>query len=384
MTIGNTLTLKQLSLKEGTRALVRIDVNEPIEDGELTDDFRLVKIMPTLHFLQKKKLRVILIAHHSDSKQTLKPAFKRLSRVLPVTFYSESFVFNEKYQPAQGEFLMLDNLRFHKGEEKNDQNFAFTLSKWGDIYINEAFSASHREHASIVGLPRFLPSFFGFQFEKEVENLKEAFNPQRPSIVILGGAKSETKVPLIRHLIGKIDKFFIGGATAIDFLAADNKIVSKSAYSQQGVILAREILSRFREKIFLPKTIVTETGDIKSISSIEDNDVIKDVGLNFIDEINKSLKGAQFVIWNGPLGHIEQGFSASTRALAEILSRSSARVVLGGGDTLAILKKLGLRDKFWFVSLGGGAMLEFLSTGTLPGIEAIIRSESSFQFSPGT
>lgn len=280
-------------------------------------------------------------------------------------------MFDEKHQPAEGEFLMLENLRFDEGEEKNDPAFAGKLAKWGEIFINEAFSASHRAHASVVGLPGILPAFAGFRFKMEVENLSRAFNPDRPSIVVLGGAKSETKIPVISGLSGKTDKFLIGGATAHDFLSAEGKEVGRSLVSAKGSAMAGKILSQMREKIVLPEDVITADRKNKLVANVDADDVVLDVGQNFLKTAEEILRKAKFIIWNGSLGNTEKGFDAGTKKMAEVILSSGAFAVVGGGDTLSALKQIGLRDKFSFLSLGGGAMLEFLAEGTLPGIEAL-------------
>lgn len=293
----------------GKRVLVRVDWNV-VKDGKVMDMFRIEKSLPTIAFLQKSGAQVILATHLEEGDvEVLKPFVPQGAELLP-------------------------NLRENAGEEANSLEFARELASGADIYVNEAFSVSHREHASIVGVPKLIPSYVGIRFLEEVENLSKAFSPAHPFLILLGGAKIEIKLPLVEKFSTIADEIFIGGAmakTAFDMGLGEN------------------------QKIFFP------TGDL---SALDANDETLDILKNKINE-------AKFIIWNGPLGKYEDGYTKYTYELAEALAESSAEVVVGGGDTLATIKSLNLEDKFSFVSTAGGAMLDFLATGTLPGIEAL-------------
>lgn len=290
----------------GKRVFVRVDWNIPSVD----DDFRVKKSLPTIQYLLDSGARPIIATH------TEKLPIEDLKRFVP--------------EGAE----LLPNLRDNPGEEANDERFAKELAGKADIYVNEAFSVSHRKHASIVSVPKLLPHFVGFEFEDEVKHLSIAFNPPHPFLLIIGGAKFETKIPLVEKFLNIADKIAIFGANA------------KQAYGKYSG----------NPKVVFPK------GDIGA--------------LDFADEENQDLfkeniGGAELIVWNGPIGKYEDGHKEGTQKLAKILAESGKKTIVGGGDTLAAIRELGLYDKFTFVSTGGGAMLDYLAEGTLPGIEAL-------------
>ena len=305
-------TIKDIKNLEGKRVLVRVDCNVRVENGQVVDEFRIKKSLPTLEFLKSRGAKLIIATH-----------------LEPVTTSMDPF---KKYLPEVSE--LLENLRLNPGEEANDEEFAKFLADKADIYVNEAFSASHRKHASIVGVPKFLPSYAGLQFEKEVTELSKSFNPPKPFFLVLGGAKFETKLPLVERLLPLADFVFIGGgmgkAALLTPLAKNSKIFF--CVGDPAAIDANpETLALIKEKI----------------------------------EISK------FILWNGPLGNYEEGYTEGTLTLAKILAESGKEVVVGGGDTLTAIEKLKIVDKFSFVSTGGGATLDFLGSGTLPGIKML-------------
>lgn len=301
------------------KVLVRVDWNVPLlrqgyaGQAKVTDDFRIKKSLPTLEYLKNAGAKVIIATHLEPEDASVGPL-----RV---------------YVPEGME--LLENLRENPGEESNSEEFAGKLASKADIYVNEAFSASHREHASIVGVPKYLPHYAGLGFIEEKEALSRAFNPPHPFLLILGGAKFETKLPLVEKFLNIADEIFIAGAIAKP--ASD--ILIKS-----------------------PK-IIFPLGDIVALDADQAN----------LDLIQSRIEASQFIVWNGPLGKYEEGFKEGTIKLAQILAQSGKEIIVGGGDTLAMIKKLNIYDKFSFVSTGGGAMLTFLATGTLPGIEALSR-----------
>jgi phosphoglycerate kinase len=296
----------------GVRILVRVDWNVPVEDGEVRDDFRIQKSLATLEYLKNAGAKLTICTHLEPEDLTVEPL--------------------KKYLPEGVEIL--ENLRHNPGEKSNSPEFAKELARHGDIFINEAFSVSHREHASIVGVPKLLPSFAGLEFMNEVENLSKAFNPPHPFLLILGGAKFETKIPLVKKFLDIADIIHIAGANA--------KPAVEMGITQNP-------------KVTLP------IGDISAPDADEEN-------LKFI---KTKIDEAKFIVWNGPLGKYESGYKEGTMKLAQMLGESGKEVIVGGADTLAAIKELGYLEKFSFVSSGGGAMLDFLANGTLPGIEAL-------------
>lgn len=308
----NFQTLDNLNDISGKRVLVRVDWNVPMANGVVQDDFRIQKSLPTLNLLQNRGAKVILMTHLDDEAASVEPL--------------QAFV------PEGME--LLENLRRNSGEKTNDEQFAQELASKADIYVNEAFSVSHREHASIVGVPKFLPSYAGLEFAQEVERLSEVFHPDHPFLFILGGAKFETKLPLVTKFLDIADEIVIAGANA------------KQAHDQG--------FEKY-QKISFPH------GDIAALDADDET----------IMMCKAKIQNANFVVWNGPLGKYEDGYTQGTQNLARVLAESGKRVIVGGADTLAAIKALNLFEKFYFVSTGGGAMLDFLANGTLPGIEAL-------------
>jgi phosphoglycerate kinase len=318
-------SIKQIKNLKDKTVLLRVDFNVPIKparaggNGKVLDDFRIRAALPTINFLLKKDAKIILLTHlGKDGKTSLEPVIKRFFAVSKINKSKVTF---------------FENLRKFPGEIENDQNFAKELSKMGDIYVNEAFSVSHREHASIVSLPKYLPHFAGFQLEKEVKNLSAAFKPRHPFLLILGGIKFETKLGVLNKFLPIADKIFVGGALVVK---AEQMPVAKNS------------------KIIFP------VGD----------PVALDANAETLEILKKEIKNTKFILWNGPLGNYENGFTKGTIELAKMVGNSKAFSIIGGGDTIAAIEKVGLK-KFSFVSTGGGAMLDFLANGTLPGIKAL-------------
>lgn len=318
----------------GRKVLVRVDWNVPIEKGEVFNDFRIQKSLPTLEYLKGAGAKVIVATHLEPKHTSMEPL--------------------KVYLPKGAE--LLDNLRDNPGEEGNSAEFAKELASSADIYVNEAFSVSHREHASIVSVPKFLPSFTGLQFAIEIKELSKAFFPKKPFLFILGGAKFDTKLPLLQKFINIADHIFIGGALANNFFKEQGMDIGSSLVSD-GDFKLKELMET--GKIILPEDTIVKYGQIL------------DVGPISIEKLKPLISTAKLVLWNGPLGSYEKGYKVSTLALAKMISEFSRESIVGGGDTIAAIKELNLFDKFTFVSTGGGAMLDFLAAGTLPGIEAL-------------
>jgi len=313
--------IEEANIKENTKVLVRTDWNLPVDEtGMILDASRIEVSLKTIGYIKKKGGVPIIASHFGREGDSLEPVINFAKKCYPIL--SEGVEF-------------LENLRKNPGEETNDEKFAEELAGKADIYVNEAFSTSHRKHASIVGVSKLLPAFAGFRFLEEYRKLGEAFNPEHPFLLILGGVKFETKLPLVEKFLGIADDIFIGGAIA----AKASQELSENA------------------KIIFP------IGDISAL----------DANTETLEVLNEKIKEAKFVLWNGPLGDYEKGFLAGTVALARMLAESEARVILGGGDTLVLLKA-DIKDQIsshGFISTGGGAMLDFLANGTLPGIEAL-------------
>ena len=311
--------VKQIKDLKNKTVVLRVDFNVPIKNGEVEDDFRIRKALPTIKFLLKKGAKIILMTHlGEDGSASLEPVIRRFWEI-------------SGFKKDQIKFF--ENVRKFTGEEKNDPIFAKKLASLGDIYVNDAFSVSHRTHASVVGISKYLPSYAGLQLEEEVKNLSRAFKPKHPFLLILGGVKFETKLGVLDKFLQIADKIFIGGALVVKALKMP---------------VARN-----------PK-IIFPVGDPTAL----------DANAETLEILKKEVKKAKLILWNGPLGNYENGFTKGTIELAKIISQSKAFSIIGGGDTVAVAKKVGLK-KFSFVSTAGGAILEFLSNGTLPGIKAL-------------
>ncbi|MEK7552379.1 MAG: phosphoglycerate kinase [Patescibacteria group bacterium] len=372
------------SLKDGTnltgkRILLRVDLNVPVQNGKIRDDFRIKQTLPTINFLIKNKAKIILLSHFEEKSGkpgSLKPIFEFLKKYIPRIAFASDFSELETSisKTKEGDTVLFENLRFNPGEKTNDPEFAKKLSSFGDIFVNEAFSVSHRNHASIVGISKYLPSFAGFLFQNEVENLSEAFNPAHPSLFILGGSKFETKIPLIKKVLKHFDKVFVGGALAHNFFKEKGLEIGKSLVSEGNFDL-KEILES--KRIILPIDVVVKNKkgqkEIKKSENVLADEIIEDAGPETILNLKKVIKNSKIVVWNGPIGNYEEGYIEGTSELAKIIAESKVEAVVGGGDTLAAISTLNLQDKFKFISTGGGAMLEFLLKETLPGIEVLMR-----------
>lgn len=359
----------------GRRILLRLDLNMPIAGGKVASDFRLRMSLPTLRFLITAGAKVVVISHLGDKEATLAPVLDCFKKYFERASFSSLPIGSAELVEAtkklnNGEVLLLENLRQNEGEEKNDLEFAKKLSLLGDIYVNDAFSACHREHASIVGVPKLLPSYAGFLLEKEVVELSKALNPEKPLLFILGGAKFGTKIPLLEKFLPLSDNLFIGGALANSVLKARGFEVGKSLTDSE-VDLTSFAQSK---KIITPIDVVTKEGDEKITKPIEDmtkEESIFDAGPQTVETLGKKMKESKTILWNGPLGKYENGFSQGTESLAKKIAECEAHSIVGGGDTIAVIEKLNLFEKFGFISTGGGAMLDFLAKGTLPGVEVL-------------
>lgn len=367
--------LRELKKLKGTSVIVRGSLNVPIVAGRVKNNFRLERMLPTLEYLKKKKAKTILIGHHSTEDQSLKAVAGELNKHLTVHFakdLKQLALITEAME--DGELVMLENLRFWAGEKKNSKKLARDLAKFAGYYVNDAFDASHREHASIVALPSLLPGVMGLNFEAEVKQLSRVFKPKKPFVVILGGAKFATKVPLVKKILPKADQIFISGALSNTFFREMGFETGRSLVDKDAIDLAPFMKS---SKVILPTDVVVRnsSGRAKRLpQDVRKSENILDIGAESLQDIIAAVKTSKMVLWNGPLGHFESGFAKTTEKLAEVIAKTKTISLVGGGDTIAAISKLKVGKKFSFVSTGGGAMLDFLADGSLVGIDALKRS----------
>lgn len=359
----------------GKKVLVRVDFNVPIQDGKVIDVFRITQTIPTLNVLKEKGAKIILISHYEGKDgDTLLPVFNYLKDTFDLEFVKDPFSPDGRIKMdtvlSSGKVVLVENVRAWKGEKENTEDFAKMLASLGEIYVLDAFGASHRKHASIVGVPKILPSFAGLLFEQEVKVLSKAFNPIRPFLFILGGAKFDTKMPLIEKFFKKADMVFVGGALANNFFKDKGFNIGQSLVSE-GDFNFKQFSA---DRLFLPIDVVAKSS-LKSRNTkpeeVLSDEIIMDSGPETLGLLQKLIWKAEFIVWNGPLGNYELGFTKATEDLARAIAQSKRESIVGGGDTLAAINKLDLFKKISFVSTGGGAMLDFLVNETLPGIEAL-------------
>lgn len=369
-------SIKELKNIKGKKILVRVDFNVPMKNGKVEDDFRIQKALPTIQYLQKKGALVILITHLGKRGGSLAPVVKALNKYVKAKFVPE--IVGEKVNQAvvdmkNGEVILLENLRNDPGEQSANKFFAMNLAKLGDIYVNEAFSVSHRADTSIVVVPKILPSYAGLQIQDEIKNLSKAIqNPAHPFLFILGGAKFSTKMPLIKKYLKLADYIFIGGALLNDFLKAKGYEVGKSLVGEENFGIEKIIKNK---KFIIPGYVVVQntTGKLveKKVNDVLKSDIILDVGSQSLKVLEPIIKKSKLILWNGPLGKYEVGAGGATKEALKMVAGSKATSIVGGGDTVEIISELKIEKKFSFVSTGGGATLDFLANGTLPGIKAL-------------
>lgn len=371
-------TIKNHPHLKGKRVLLRVDFNVSVdwESDTILSDFKIKRTIPTISFLRNEGAKVIMVSHIGrDSKLSLSPVYKYLKERMAINFWESLTDAYEKSQGMnEGEVVLLENILKWDGERENNREFAENLSKIADIYVNDAFAKSHRECASIVRVPKILPSFAGILFENEYLNLKDALEPTSPSFFILGGAKFETKRPLINEMSKIYDRVFIGGAIANDVLRARGVNVGRSLVSSDD----KKTDFGNSEKIILPIDAVVEdvngSKKIKDINKLKDNEKIMDIGPATYEKIGEKINKASFILWNGPLGYFEEGYDKYTKKAGSEIKESQSFSMVGGSDTIASLKDIEIESIFNFVSTAGGAMIEFLLNETLPGIEALKKS----------
>jgi phosphoglycerate kinase len=382
--------LEDLPLKKGQRALVRVDLNVPLRDGVVEDDLRISTALPTINWLRDRGAVVVVAGHlgrpkgEVDPKYSMAPVAARLRELLDCDVELAPAVVGPRVEPlvassSPGDVVLLENLRFEPGETENDPAFAINLSELGDVYVNEAFGASHREHASIVGPPPILPHAGGRLLHREVEVLSKllADDVGRPFVAVLGGAKVSDKLGVIEALLDKCDKVLIGGAMAFTFLLAMRTPVGDSLVQPEMVDECARLLETGRVEIptdFVIAHDVSADAETRTVNRVSIPDGWKglDVGPETAGTYADIVTEARTVLWNGPMGMFELApFAAGTRTVAEAVAASKAFTVVGGGDSAAAIREFGLADDVDHVSTGGGASLEFIEQGDLPGLAAL-------------
>ena len=376
---------------KGKRVIVRCDFNVPVsEDGHVLDDLRIKKTIPTITFLKQAGAKIILVSHIEGKAaklgggvDTLEPVSNYINSTYTKEFgqviFVKDFLNFDESSMTEGDVVLFENLRTDAGEKKNNIEFAKKLASFADVYVNDAFAVSHRSHASVVALPSLLPHFAGVQLMEEINNLSKVFNPERPFIFILGGAKFDSKLPLIKKFMeGKnsADYVFLGGALLNNILKEKGYNVGKSLVSE-GDFNLQEVVNN--PKLIIPTDVVVKGPEgisTKLVADVSNDDAIMDVGPSMTHMLEEKLQTAKFVLWNGPMGNYEDGFKDQTISMAEAVANSNVASALGGGDTTAAVAELGYEsDKTkapnMFVSTGGGAMIEYLLNESLPGIDAL-------------
>ena len=389
----NKKTIRDIDVK-GKRVFCRVDFNVPMEDGKITDDTRIRAALPTIQYLSEQGAIVILASHLGRPKGQVKEEFRltpvaeRLSELFGKKVYKADEACGDavKQQIAElqeGDVILLENVRFYPGEEKNDPELAKAFAELADIYVNDAFGAAHRAHASTEGIAKHLPAVAGFLMEKELNALGNALsNPERPFTAIIGGAKVKDKIGVIENLLEKVDNLIIGGGLAYTFVKANGHEVGQSLLEEDKIELARSFMEKAKEKnvnFYMPVDVViadefSETANKKvvSIEEIPADWQALDIGPKTVELYRKVIQESKRVIWNGPMGVFEMdAFAEGTKGVAQALADSDAYSVIGGGDSAAAAEKFGLADKMDHVSTGGGASLEFMEGKVLPGVAAL-------------
>ena len=392
-------TLDQNLILEGKKVLLRVDLNVPMQNGAITETSRIEKIIPTIKLLIERKAKIIILSHIGRPKgkvitgMSLEPISKKLSSLLnkEVLFNKNTInenTLSEVNKISNGSIMMLENIRFNEGEELNDKEFSKKISNLGDIYVNDAFSVSHRSHASVEGITKYIPSYFGLQITDEINALKKITSEiKKPITLIIGGSKISTKIKIINNLIKKFNNIIIVGGMANTMLKHTGSKIGKSICENDCEHLIKEILENSKKyncKITCPVDVVVsknfeDTGIEKNIETVNDDEMILDIGSKTISFINMIINRSNTVLWNGPAGYFENpNFQNGTKKILEIIAQKTVNdkifSVAGGGETVAAINKFKKIDSFTFVSTAGGAFLEYLEGKTLPGIKALTQN----------
>ncbi|MBA3789440.1 phosphoglycerate kinase [Patescibacteria group bacterium] len=374
-------TIRDIPVYDSIPMVVRAALNVPVENGKVTNTFRLRKALPTIEFLRKKNARVILIGHIGEAgTETLQPVYEALKKLLPELQFSPVTI-GEAARAAvrdlpPGGVLMLENLRRDRGEVTNDKKFATALAELADVFVEDSFDVCHRAHASVVGVPQLLPSYAGLLVEEEVRELSKALAPKHPALALIGGSKFSTKEPVLTKLLELYDRVFVGGALGNDFVMAMGHSVGTSLVSNADPKAIKSLLAN--RKLAVPLDAIVGTlgnkrtdADVCRLDSIPADKAILDEGPQTTAMLINLIQNAKTILWNGPAGNYENGYTDSTFALAKAIAESDSYSLVGGGDTVAAIEDLGASDHISFVSTGGGAMLDFLAKGTLPGLSVL-------------
>jgi phosphoglycerate kinase len=390
---GAIRSIRELNI-EGRRVFVRVDFNVPIEDGKVSDDSRIRATLPTLRYAMERGARLVLGSHlgrpkgKPEAKYSLEPVGAALATLLPCEVLFTDDCLSEAAGKImadlrEGQVALLENLRFHPGEEKNDENFARSLAKLADVYVDDAFGAAHRAHASVSALPKlFKERGVGLLMQQEIEALdKLKSNAPRPFVAVLGGAKVSDKLGVLEALIERVDALLIGGAMANTFLAARGAGMGKSRVEHDKLALARSIMQRAEErgvKLLLPQDVVVagsleaERGDVVSIAHVPPEAMALDIGPATVDAYRRVILPAKALFWNGPMGLFENSaFARGSFGVAQAGADCAGFTVVGGGDSVAAVNEAGLADRYDHVSTGGGASLEYLEGRNMPGLDAV-------------
>ena len=388
-------SIKEIKNLKNKKILVRVDFNVPVGDDGVVDnkeDWRIKAALPMIEYLIEKEAKIILIAHLGrpegnqesrikNQEYSLKPVANRLEKLLnrKIKFIDDCIGNGAKRaieKMQAGEIVLLENLRFYREEKENNEEFAKKLAEFADVYVNNAFSVSHRKHASVHAITKFLPSYAGLLLEKEINILSKAINnPKRPATIIIGGAKVKTKVPIIKNLIDKADHIIVGGVVANVILKTMGIDTGKSLLNGVDLEKVKEI-NFGSEKLYVPVDVVvynpkTKKISLQAVGKVGDNEIL-DIGTESANLYAKIISDSETIIWNGPMGMFEdKNFSFGTREIAKAVAKKSNCTIIGGGDTIAAVDKFGDLEKITYVCTGGGAMLEFLAGKKLPGIEVL-------------
>jgi phosphoglycerate kinase len=387
-------SIENIESIENKSVILRLDLNVPIKNGRITDTNRIDKVMPTIEFLLKKKAKIIIISHIGRPKGKI---VKELSLELvslcikskikkEVSLLKENiFNLNKEniFNNSNDELVLLENIRFYPEEEANDDKFSKKLASLGEIYVNDAFSCSHRDHASVSKITKYIPSYSGIQINAEVNALNKITSEiKKPITCIIGGSKISSKINIIKNLIPKFNSIIIAGAMANNILKYKGLKIGNSLYEKNIDYIIQEIFTHAEKnkcKIYFPKDVkigkkLNDKSYEKDFKDIEDDDMILDVGSKTLDEIKKIIDGSSTILWNGPLGYFEnENFSLGSSEVAKYIANRGKKIfsVVGGGDTVAVINSLNMNNKFNFVSTAGGAFLEYLEGKVLPGIKAL-------------
>lgn len=387
----NSFSLNKAKIKKGNVVILRADFNVSIAGNKITDTFRIDQTLPTINYLIKKGAKILILAHlGDDGKDSLKPVHTYLSRKLGKDAKSEfvtDFDFNKLTEKITnqkpGSVILLENIRKLNGEKIGDKKTRDTLAKnfasLADTYVNDAFSASHRDHMSLVALPKYLPSYVGISFMNEVVSLNKVLKPKQPMLFLLGGFKFGTKIPVLKKFTKIAEKYFVGGALANNYILAEGYNVGHSMIDADYPI-SKKMLN---DKNLIPvvDVVVYRNGAQKicALIDVEKTDIISDIGPATVDLIKVYIDESKTILWNGPMGWYEKGFTRASveilKLLADRVKAKKATVIIGGGDTATLVHKMKMDNAFTFVSTAGGATLDFLANGTLPGIQAILKSK---------